>query len=207
MGLLLVLQAPALADRPSVLFIYVDDLGYGDLGSYGHPVIKTPNLDALAASGLRLTSYYAPSALCSPSRAGVLTGRHPYRTGIRSWIPAGSNIYLRDEELTLAELLVEQGYRTALIGKWHLNSDLGSPDEPQPGDQGFQYAYGHNAFQIPTNRNPTNVFRNGAALPAQEGYTAELYASEAIQWLEQAGEAVRLVEEGSPRGKVVITLA
>ena len=162
------------ASRSNLLLIYVDDLGYGDLGSYGHPVLKTPNLDRLAEQGVRLTNYYAPSALCSPSRAALLTGRHPYRTGIQSWIPAGTGIYLRDRELTLAELLRAEGYGTALVGKWHLNSDLGSPTEPQPNDQGFDYFYGHNAFQTPTNRNPDNLYRNRETLPEQEGYTAQL---------------------------------
>ena len=173
------------ATQPNILLIYVDDLGYGDLASFGHPVIKTPNLDALADEGLKLTNYYAPSALCSPSRAGLLTGRIPYRTGIKSWIPEGSEIYLRSDEVTLAEVLKSVGYSTAHIGKWHLNSDLGSDTEPQPTDQGFDLFYGHNAFQIPTNRNPTNLYRNGVALDTQEGYTAELYANEAIGWLEQ----------------------
>ena len=100
--------------QPNILLIYVDDLGYGDLASFGHPVIKTPNLDALADKGLRLTNYYAPSALCSPSRAGLLTGRHPYRTGIETWIPEGSGIYLHTEEVTLAEVLASVGYQTAL---------------------------------------------------------------------------------------------
>jgi arylsulfatase A-like enzyme len=171
------------AEQPNILLIYVDDLGFGDLGSYSHPVLQTPNIDALAAEGLRLTSYYAPSALCSPSRAGLLTGRHPYRTGIESWIPQDSGIYLRDEEITLAEVLKAAGYDTAHIGKWHLNSDLASTTEPQPTDQGFDYYYGHNAFQLPHNHNPTNIFRNKTALPPQEGYTADLYASETIRWL------------------------
>lgn len=173
------------ADRPNILLIYVDDLGYGDLGSYGHPVLRTPNIDSLASDGLRLTNYYAPSALCSPSRAGLLTGRHPYRTGIKSWIPEDSGVYLRDAEITIAEVLKEAGYATAHIGKWHLNSDLSSRTEPQPTDQGFDYFYGHNAFQIPHNLNPTNIYRNKTALPMQEGYTADLYAGEAIKWLEK----------------------
>ena len=178
-------SAACLAEQPNVLLIYVDDLGYGDLGSYGHPVIQTPNIDALAGSGMTFTNYYAPSALCSPSRAGVLTGRAPYRTGIKSWIPEDSGIFLRDEEITLAEILSAEGYATALIGKWHLNSDLGSEDEPQPTDQGFQYFYGHNAFQTPTNKNPNNIYRGRELLPPQEGYTAQLYADEAIEWLER----------------------
>lgn len=182
---LMIMAAPVLGAQPNILLIYVDDLGYGDLASFGHPVIKTPNLDALAADGMRLTSYYAPSALCSPSRAGLLTGRHPYRTGIKSWIPADSGVYLRNAEITLAEVLKEAGYSTALIGKWHLNSDLGNESEPQPNDQGFDYFYGHNAFQIPTNHNPNNIYRNREALGVQQGYTADLYASEAISWLER----------------------
>lgn len=173
----------AAANPPNVVLIYVDDLGYGDLGVTGHPVIQTPHLDQLAEDGLLLTQYYSPSPLCSPSRAAVLTGRMPYRTGIKSWIPHESGVFLREEETTLAELLQGQGYRTALVGKWHLNSDLGNESEPQPHDHGFDHAYGNNAFQIPTNRNPTNLYRNGEALGEVEGYTAQLFVDEAISWL------------------------
>ena len=170
LGALLLLGTPlAAAPQPNILLIYVDDLGLGDLGIYGHPVLQTPHIDALAHDGLRLSNYYAPSALCSPSRAGLLTGRHPYRTGIESWIPENSGIYLRDAEITLAEVLRAAGYATAHIGKWHLNSDLGSHSEPQPTDQGFDYYYGHNAFQLPHNHNPVNIFRNKTALPMQAG--------------------------------------
>lgn len=183
--LALLMSMPGIAAQPNVLFIYADDLGYGDLSGYGHPVIQTPNIDALADQGVSLSNYYAPSALCSPSRAGVLTGRAPYRTGIRSWIPENSGIYLRDEEVTLAEVLRAEGYATALIGKWHLNSNLASAEEPQPTDQGFEYFYGHNAFQIPTNKNPANVYRGRELLPEQDGYTAQLYVDEAIGWLER----------------------
>lgn len=171
--------------RPNILLIYVDDLGYGDLGSFGHPVIQTPNIDRLASEGMTLTNYYAPSALCSPSRAGLLTGRIPIGPASRAGFPGGSDIYLHAEEITLAEVLKSAGYATAIIGKWHLNSDLGSKDEPQPTDQGFDYFYGHNAFQIPTNHNPTNIYRNAELLEAQQGYTADLYADEAIAWLEK----------------------
>jgi arylsulfatase A-like enzyme len=188
LNLLLLVSAVQAAPQPNILLVYVDDLGFGDLGSYGHPVLQTPNIDALAADGLKLTNYYAPSALCSPSRAALLTGRLPYRTGIKSWIPQDSGVYLRDEEVTLAEVLKDAGYSTAHIGKWHLNSDLASTSEPQPTDQGFDYFYGHNAFQMPTNHNPVNIFRNKTALPMQEGYTAELYASEAIEWLARRDE-------------------
>ena len=177
------------AAQPNILLIYTDDLGYGDLGSYGHPVIKTPNIDSLASEGLKFTSNYSPSGLCSPSRAGLLTGRIPYRTGIKSWIPNDSGIYLRDSEITLGEVLKDAGYNTALIGKWHLNSDLSSTIEPQPNDQGFDYYYGHNAFQLPHNQNPTNIYRNKTSLPTQKGFTADLYANEAIRWLENTNSS------------------
>lgn len=183
---LLLLNALACASNPpNILIIYVDDLGYGDLASFGHPVIKTPNLDALADDGMTLTNYYAPSPLCSPSRAALLTGRHPYRSGIRSWIPGGSGIFLRSEEITLAEVLKTEGYTTALIGKWHLNSDIANQNEPQPTDQGFDYFFGHNAFQIPTSRNPINLHRGHEPVGEQEGYIAEIYVDEAKRWLEQ----------------------
>jgi arylsulfatase A-like enzyme len=90
---------------------------------------------------------------------------------------------MREEETTLAEVLKTRGYATALVGKWHLNSNLGDKSEAQPADHGFDYAFAHNAFQIPTNRNPTNIFRNGKALGLREGYTADIYADEAIDWL------------------------
>ena len=122
-------------EGPNVLVIYVDDLGYGDLGSYGHPTLKTPNLDALASEGLRLTSYYAPSPLCSPSRAALLTGRTPFRTGIESWIPGGTDVQLGPHEISLATLLKRRGYDTFLGGKWHLNGGLNNPEHTQPQDR------------------------------------------------------------------------
>ena len=183
--ILLLSAASHAAEKPNILLVYVDDLGFGDLGSYGHPVLQTPNIDSLATDGLRFTANYSPSALCSPSRAGLLTGRTPYRTGIKSWIPEDSGIFLRDAEVTLAEVLRDAGYSTAHIGKWHLNSDLASDTEPQPTEQGFDYYYGHNAYQLPHNHNPTNIYRGKKALPAQQGYTADLYADETINWLEQ----------------------
>ncbi|MEO1580260.1 MAG: sulfatase-like hydrolase/transferase [Pseudomonadota bacterium] len=181
--LILVSASAGATSQPNVLIIYVDDLGYGDLASFGHPIIKTPNLDALANDGLTLTNYYAPSPLCSPSRAALLTGRHPYRTGIKSWIPEGTGIFLKDEEVTLAEVLQPLGYQTALVGKWHLNSDLASKDEPQPTDQGFDYFFGHNAFQIPTSRNPINIHRGHDPVGEQSGYIAQIYVDEAVDWL------------------------
>ena len=90
LGALTAGRVGAATPPPNIVLIYADDLGYGDLGSYGHHTIRTPHLDRLAAEGVRFTDFYSPSPLCSPSRAGLMTGRTPFRTGIRSWIPAGT---------------------------------------------------------------------------------------------------------------------
>lgn len=172
------------AKPPNIILIYADDLGYGDLGIYGHHTIKTPRLDRLARQGMRFTQFYAPSPLCSPSRAGLLTGRTPFRSGIRSWIPEGSGVHLEQREITLATLLKKKGYETFLGGKWHLNDGLDNASQPQPQDHGFDHWLALHAFPIPHNRNPVNFFRNGEALGEVEGYTAQINIDESIRWLE-----------------------
>lgn len=117
--------------RPNILLVMSDDQGWGDVGYNGHPHLQTPHLDAAAASGLRLDCFYAAAPSCSPTRASVLTGRHPNRMGVFSWGHA-----LRPQETTLAELLKGAGYTTAHFGKWHLGPvRSGSP--VSPGAKGF----------------------------------------------------------------------
>jgi len=117
--------------RPNIILCMADDQGWGDVGYYGHPHLKTPVLDEMAASGLRFDQFYAACPVCSPTRGSVMTGRHPNRFGCFSW---GNS--LRPQELTIAELLKEQGYRTGHFGKWHLGSVReGSP--VNPGNSGF----------------------------------------------------------------------
>lgn len=177
--------APATTSRPpNILLIVADDLGYGDLGSYGHHTLKTPNLDRLAREGLRFTSYYAASPLCSPSRAAMLTGRTPFRTGIESWIPEGTGVQLGPREITLATLLKPRGYETFLSGKWHLNGGLDVPGQTQPQDHGFDHWLALHAFAIPNHRNPENFFRDGKALGRLEGYAAQIVVDQAMSWLE-----------------------
>ncbi len=128
--------APADPAKPNIVVLVADDMGYGDLGCYGHPRIKTPSLDRMAKEGVRFTSFYSGAPICSPSRAALFTGRNPYRVGIRDWIQQDSGIYLPRSEVTIPQLLKKAGYTTCLSGKWHLNSKFNG-SETTPGDFGF----------------------------------------------------------------------
>src|SRR5262249_20834726 len=112
------LRAAPQRARPNFVVLLCDDLGYCDLSCFAHRAIKTPILDNLAADGLKLTHCYSSSPVCSPSRAGLMTGRNHNRLGIRDWIPEGSGIFLRPGEVTLPQLLKQAGYRTCHAGKW-----------------------------------------------------------------------------------------
>jgi arylsulfatase A-like enzyme len=126
--LLLSFVSPSLAaDRPNVVLVMADDQGWGDTGYNGHPELKTPNLDAMAVAGLRLDRFYAAHFNCSPTRASVMTGRHPHRMGTFS---PGSPI--RAQELTVAQVLQSAGYATGHFGKWHLNGKNGDRDTKTP---------------------------------------------------------------------------
>lgn len=131
----------AVARAPNVVIIFADDLGYGDLGCYGHPSIRTPNLDRMAAGGLRFTDFYVAAEVCTPSRAALLTGRYPLRSGMagaRRVLFPNSKGGLPREEITIAEALKAKGYATAHVGKWHLGIHEGG----RPQDQGFDFTYG-----------------------------------------------------------------
>jgi len=169
--------------KVNFLVILCDDLGYGDLACYGHPVIKTPNLDRLAREGMRLTDCYAAAPVCSPARAGMLTGRTPYRSGIYDWIPGNSPMHLQSGEVTVATLLKSAGYATCFVGKWHCNGRFNSPDQPQPDDHGFDYWFATQNNARPSHHNPTNFVRNGKAVGPLEVYSSTLIVEEAISWL------------------------
>ena len=122
---------------PNVIIIFTDDQGYGDLGCYGSPNIQTPNIDRMAAEGMRFTSFYA-APFCGPSRAQIMTGCYPPRVGHARNHGPGSKAGLHPDEVTIADLLKEEGYATMCIGKWH----LGDAPEFLPTSQGFDAFFG-----------------------------------------------------------------
>lgn len=170
--------------RPNIVVLLCDDLGYGDLGCYGHPVIRTPNLDRMAAEGALLTHCYSASPVCSPSRAGLFTGRNPNRLGIRDWIPQNSGVYLKTEETTLPEMLKAAGYRTCLSGKWHLNSKMDG-SEPLPSDHGFDHWFATQNNAAPNHENPINFVRNGESVGPLQGNSSVLVVDEALRFVRE----------------------
>ncbi len=144
------------AKPPNVVIIFADDLGYGDLGCYGHPTIATPNLDRMAAEGTRFTQFYVAECVCTPSRAALLTGRLPIRNGMcsdtRRVLFANSTGGLPHEELTIAEALKSRNYATACIGKWH----LGHLPRFLPMTQGFDAYFG---IPYSNDMRPTTLLR------------------------------------------------
>ncbi len=171
--------------QPNFVIFLTDDLGWGDLACYGHPVIKTPNLDRFAKQGTKFTQCYSACAVCSPSRSAILTGRTPYRNGVWRWIPGGHRVHLRESEVTLAELLKEEGYATCHVGKWHLNGKFNSKDQPQPDDHGFDHWLATQNNAAPSHKNPKNFVLNGKELGELEGYSAPLVVEEGIRWLKK----------------------
>jgi arylsulfatase A len=174
---------------PNIIVFLADDLGWGDLGCYGHPQIKTPHLDAFATQGVRLTQCYSACGVCSPSRSAILTGRTPFRNGVYRWIPhvpvPGSHVHLRTREITIPELLKERGFETCHVGKWHLNGDFNSPNQPQPDAHGYDYWFATQNNANPSHKDPVNFVRNGEPVGPLTGYSALLVVEEAIGWLRE----------------------
>jgi arylsulfatase A len=172
--------------RPNIIFIYADDLGYGDLGCYGARAIKTPNLDRMASEGLRLTNFYSVSPICTPSRAALMTGRYAARMGIDQMRLANvlfptDTTGLPQSETTVALALKDRGYATACIGKWH----LGRVSPHRAIDQGFDYYFG---IPYSNDMKPTPLMRNGEEIeePAKQETLTQRYTEEAIRFIERA---------------------
>lgn len=202
---------------PNIVLILADDLGYGDLGCYGGTVIKTPWLDTLAQGGVRFTDFYVAAPTCTPSRAALLTGRYPHRTGITFPYPAGKDTLPRKairsigksfgilgfldlhgaytlapglppSEVTLAEALQIAGYTSACIGKWHLGDFLVHP-QYHPMEHGFDYFYGINGANDDW---PVGLWRNREELRSDigldQGPHTMKFTEEAIGFIERSKE-------------------
>lgn len=167
--------------RPNIVFLLADDMGYGDLACFGSPIIQSPNIDKLAAQGVRLTQCYAASSNCSPSRAGILTGRSPYRVGMYDFARF-KQLHIPVEEATIAEQLKLNGYQTLFAGKWHCSGDFNSGTQPYPGDHGFDHWLA-NAGNF--GKDPETFLRNGEPAGAIEGWMSELVVDEAMSWLDE----------------------
>ena len=181
-------------DRPNFVVIFCDDMGYGDVGCFGSTRHHTPNLDRMAKEGMRLTSFYVTSGVCTPSRSSLMTGCYPRRVnmhqneaGLCVLFPVNKK-GLNPEERTVAEILKAQGYATACIGKWH----LGDQPEFLPTRQGFDYYYGipysndMGTRQGPT-RPPLPLLRNEAVIeaPADQNTLTRRYTDEAITFIRE----------------------
>jgi arylsulfatase A-like enzyme len=172
--------------RPNIVVLLVDDLGWRDVGCYGGPV-KTPTLDRLAAGGMRFTDFYSGAAVCGPSRAVLLTGRHHARTGIYGNVIFDSiqKPHLLKREVTLPEVLRKHGYATAHFGKWHLGMPTSDVKKPTPAEHGFDYWFGMNSGANPSHKDPVNFLRNGKPVGKIEGYSCQIVVDEAITWLDE----------------------
>jgi arylsulfatase A-like enzyme len=150
--------------RPNIIFILADDLGYGELGSYGQKLIQTPNIDRLASEGMRFSQFYAGSTVCAPSRSVLMTGQHMGHTSVRGNAGA-QNLQaqtLRADDVTVARVLQQAGYATGLIGKWGLG-EHGSTGDPRR--QGFDYYFGFLNQSHAHNHYPDFLWRNGEKVP------------------------------------------
>ena len=154
-------EAPS--KKPNIVFIYMDDLGYGDVSAYKAGTLQTPNMDKLANGGVRFTNGYASSATCTPSRYAILTGTYPWRNQDAKILPGTAPLLIDTAQLTLPKILQNQGYHTAVIGKWHLGLGLGNVDwnqqiKPGPNEVGFDFSHIMAATQ---DRVPTVYIENG----------------------------------------------
>lgn len=173
-------QKPNLKQKPNIVFIFADDLGYGDLGCFGAKDILTPNIDKIAKEGIRFTDFYSASSVCSPSRAALLTGRLPQRMGINGVFFPDSYTGLSPVEITIPEVLKKSSYVTGMIGKWH----LGHREKFLPLQQGFDYFFG-----VPYSNDMAGfVYMRGNKVEeynVDQHYITKRYTKEALSFIDQ----------------------
>ena len=174
--------AAASGGRPNVILIMTDDQGYGDLGVHGNPIIKTPHLDRFARESVEVESFYV-SPVCAPTRASLMTGRYNYRTGVTDTFMGRAMMHA--DEVTIAEMLREAGYRTGIFGKWH----LGDCYPMRPGDQGFEESLVHTGGGLCQPAGPPDnsyfdpsLLHNGNRVKTK-GYCSDVYTDAAMEFI------------------------
>ena len=181
-------KAGASAHPPNIVLLLADDLGYGDPGCYGNGTIRTPNIDRLATEGARLTEFYATST-CTPSRAALLTGRYPLRSGLTRVLIPRENFGIRESELTLPEVLKGRGYRTACIGKWHLGDRLRHRPTRHGFDQFFGLLYSHDMTLPVLHWPPVRLYRGEKPIESsvKAADLTQRLTEEALQFIDGGG--------------------
>ncbi len=175
--------AGAATRPPNVLMIYADDLGYGDLGCYGSR-LRTPNLDRMAAEGMRFTQHTSANPVCSPSRAALMTGRYPTRVGVPRVLSAKDTNGLPDSEVTMAQMLKARNYKTMCVGKWH----LGHLPQYLPTNRGFDEYFG---IPYSNDMRPTMLMRNTEIIeePAKQETLTPRYTEQALKFIEKSKDS------------------
>ena len=180
------------AERPNIILILADDLGYGDLACYGHPKFKTPNLDRMAAEGARLTQFNCPAPFCAPTRAALMTGRYPFRCGMTrnptpDAKPEFDALHLPESEATLAQLLKQAGYATGMLGKWHLGH---AKPEWLPTQRGFGEYFG---IPYSNDMRPVQVLANlqRCEYPVVQATLTQRYTERALDLIERCHKQAR----------------
>jgi arylsulfatase A-like enzyme len=184
LALLLAAAAALAAAQPNIVIFYADDLGYGELGCQGYTKdIPTPHIDSIAQNGLRFTNGYVAATYCSPSRAGLMTGRYPTRFG-HEFNSVANTVGLRSDQTTMATRLKALGYATAAVGKWH----LGNQPENRPTQRGFDEFYGtlnNTPFFHPTNFIDSRLSNDVQTVTDPNFYTTDAYADRSVDWIEK----------------------
>jgi arylsulfatase A-like enzyme len=178
-------QQPEAGARPNIVLIVTDDLGYGDIGSYGAPDVRTPNIDRLAKEGVRLTDFYANGATCTPTRAALVSGRYQQRFELERPLGTGVDTGLPAEGTSLPRLVKASGYTTGLVGKWH----LGERPQFSPGAHGFDYFFGFKSGYIDYYQHTAadgmgDLFENDAPVRV-DGYMTDLITERSVRFIEQ----------------------
>ncbi len=181
---LFIVNSVSAEDRPNIVIMMTDDQGYGDVGMHNNPYLKTPNIERIAADGLEMT-HFMTYPNCSATRAGLMTGRYPYRTGVTAVTQVDH--FMRGAETTLAEMLSDAGYRTGIFGKWH----LGDNHPMRPTDQGFQEALVHRGGGIGQAAGPAGntyfdpVLEHNDVSKKYKGYSDDIFTNAAIDFIEK----------------------